>query len=454
MRLRSMNRNHGPPTICSNSAQYRLRAYNKHSGYMQSSRTVSDGEEAQLHCRLCGGMLHQPTLDLGMSPLCNAYVPADRLDAPEVFYPLRVYVCPACWLMQLPEMASPEEIFSDYRYFSSYSDSWLNHAKQFVEDIVREEELTGDDLVVEVASNDGYLLQFAQEKGLRCVGVEPADNVAEVARQRGIDTRSVFFGRDTAADLAKDRGRAQLIVANNVLAHVPDVNDFVAGLKRLLAAEGLLTIEVPHLLRLLQGNQFDTIYHEHYSYFSLQVLQRLFTRHDLIIADVQELPTHGGSLRLKIRHTEAGQAPSAHVQKLLEEEVQFGLESTKTYKAFGDRLQKTKHALLRFLMDAREARARVLGYGAPGKATTLLTYCGIGPDLLSFTVDRSPFKQGQYMPGTRIPIRSPQALHDAAPDYVLILPWNLQTEIMEQLTDLRAAGTRFVTPVPELTVHT
>lgn len=403
-------------------------------------------------CRLCGEPVHDTVVDLGCSPLCNNYLSKEELSAPETFYPLHLRVCRACFLVQLPALATPEDIFSDYRYFSSYASSWLAHCEAYVEDIITQLELGDDAQVVELASNDGYLLQYFKQRGIPCLGVEPAENVAAVAIDKGIPTRTEFFGAAFARELRASDGPADLIIANNVLAHVPDVRDFVEGMRILLSPEGTITVEVPHLLELMEGHQFDTIYHEHFSYFSLQVLQQLFKAHALTIHDVEPLATHGGSLRLHIMHADAAPEASARVHEVLSREKTAGLRDLSTYRTFADRVHHTKRALLRFLIQCKEEGAAVAGYGAPGKAATLLNFCGIREDLLSFTVDRSPHKQGRYIPGVRLPIREPEAIAEAQPSYVLILPWNLKEEIMTQMQHIRSWGGQFVVPIPELQI--
>jgi len=403
-------------------------------------------------CRLCGEPVHDTVVDLGCSPLCNNYLSKEELSAPETFYPLHLRVCRACFLVQLPALATPEDIFSDYRYFSSYASSWLAHCEAYVEDIIAQLELGDDAQVVELASNDGYLLQYFKQRGIPCLGVEPAENVAAVAIDKGIPTRTEFFGAAFARELRASDSPADLIIANNVLAHVPDVHDFVEGMRILLSPEGTITVEVPHLLELMEGHQFDTIYHEHFSYFSLQVLQQLFEAHALTIHDVEPLATHGGSLRLYIQHANVAPVMSERMQQVLRREEEAHLRDLSTYRIFADRVHQTKRALLRFLIQCKDDGAQVVGYGAPGKAATLLNFCGIRDDLLAFTVDRSPHKQGRYIPGVRIPIREPEAIAEAQPSYVLILPWNLKEEIMTQMQHIRSWGGQFVVPIPELQI--
>jgi SAM-dependent methyltransferase len=404
-------------------------------------------------CRFCAAPLRHTFVDLGMSPLCESYVPPERLSAMEAFYPLHVRICESCLLVQLEEFVTPDEIFSEYAYFSSYSDSWVAHARNYVASAVQRFELDGDSLVVELASNDGYLLQHVVEKGIPALGVEPAANVAAVAQERGIETVVEFFGRDLARQLLSKGRQADLIAANNVMAHVPDLNDFVGGMKILLAPQGVVTIEVPHLVRLVEGNQFDTIYHEHFSYFSCLSAVRVLSAHGLEVFDVEELASHGGSLRLYAQHRDGGrQAVSARVGALTDEEQALGFGALEGHAGFAPRVQETKWRLLEFLIEARREGKRIAGYGAPGKGNTLLNYCGIRTDLLDFTVDRNPYKQGQFLPGTHIPIKHPEALEQARPDFILILPWNLKEEIAAQLSYTREWGARCVVPIPEVEV--
>jgi SAM-dependent methyltransferase len=403
-------------------------------------------------CRFCGRPLALTFADLGVQPLANSYVEPADLQKAETFYPLHVFVCEGCWLVQLPEVASPEAIFSDYAYFSSYSESWLRHAQRYAEAMIPRFGLGPESLVVEIASNDGYLLRFFKEQGVPVLGVEPAANVARAAEELGIPTVVRFFGTGLARELAAGERRADLLVGNNVLAHVPDLNDFVQGLATLLAPGGVLTMEFPHLLRLMEEDQFDTIYHEHFSYFSLSAARRVFAHHGLTVVDVEELSTHGGSLRLFARHTEGADQPSERVVELLEREQAAGLETPAPYQAFAERVRRVKRQLLRFLVEAREQGRTIVGYGAPAKGNTLLNYCGIGPDFLDYTVDRSPHKQGRFLPGTRVPILGPDRIRETRPDYVLILPWNLKDEIMEQMADVRSWGGQFVVAIPEVRV--
>jgi 2-polyprenyl-3-methyl-5-hydroxy-6-metoxy-1,4-benzoquinol methylase len=400
-------------------------------------------------CRFCSVPLHQTFADLGMTPLSNSFIAPDKASAMEPFYPLHAYVCGACRLVQLEEFESPQHIFGDYIYFSSYSESWLRHAEAYAETMTQRLGLGAGATVVEVASNDGYLLQYFTRRGITVLGVEPATNVAAVAVERGIPTEVAFFGEATARRL-RDRGIApDLMAANNVLAHVPNINDFVQGFAILLKPEGVVTVEFPHLLRLMQESQFDTIYHEHFSYLSLHIVQRIFARHGLLVFDVERPPTHGGSLRVFACHaSSARHDETPAVARLLAEEVAAGLEGDDAYRRFAHQVVEAKCALLRFLIDARVQGKLVAAYGAPAKGNTLLNYCGVGPELIAFTVDRSPHKQGMLLPGTRIPVRAPEAILQAKPDYVLILPWNLQEEITAQMAAVRDWGGRFVVPIP------
>jgi SAM-dependent methyltransferase len=424
-------------------------------GTAVSGRATSDAatEAGGARCRFCATPLQHTFVDLGMSPLCESYVPAERLGAMEPFYPLHARVCERCLLVQVDDFVAPEEIFSEYAYFSSYSDSWVEHARRYVDVAVDRFGIGPDSLVVELASNDGYLLQHVVARGIPALGIEPAANVAAAARERGIETIVRFFGRELATELAADGRRADLLVADNVIAHVPDLNDFVGGMAILLAPSGLATIEVPHLQRLIEGNQFDTIYHEHFSYFSFLAARAVLAAHGLVVFDVEELTSHGGSIRLYAQPRATGvHRVSKRVGDLAERERALGYDTVGAYTSFSTRVIETKWRLLEFLIGARRAGKRVAGYGAPGKGNTLLNYCGIRTDLLEFTVDRNPYKQGMFLPGTHIPIRQPEALERERPDYVLILPWNLKREIVAQLEHAREWGARFVVPIPEVQV--
>jgi len=404
-------------------------------------------------CLFCGTPLTHTFVDLGKSPLCESYLSAEQLDQMEPFYPLHVYVCAECYLVQLKEYVSGEEIFTEYAYFSSYSDSWLAHARRYTDQMIDQFGLTASGHVVEVASNDGYLLQYFVERGIPALGIEPAANVAKVAVARGVPTLVKFFGRATARELVAEGKQADLLLGNNVLAQVPDLNDFVAGLKIALAPGGVITIEFPHLMQLVANNQFDTIYHEHFSYFSWLAAERIFAAHGLVLFDVEELPTHGGSLRIYARHDDdAAKTTTERARALRQREVDAGLLSLDYYRSFAMQVEKTKRDLLEFLIEAKRAGKRVVGYGAPGKGNTLLNYCGIRTDFLDFTVDRSPYKQGKFLPGTQIPIRHPDAIREVRPDYVLILPWNLRDEIATQLAYVREWGGQLVVPIPRVEV--
>jgi len=405
-------------------------------------------------CRFCGAPLEATLVDLGKSPLCESFLSADQLNQAEVFYPLHVHVCQQCFLVQLQEYVAPEHIFTDYAYFSSYSSSWLDHARRYVEMAIERFALTERSLVVELASNDGYLLQYFVHRGVPVLGVEPAENVAAAAREKGVETRTEFFGVDAASAMVAEGYRPNLIVGNNVLAQVPDLNDFVEGMKVLLTDGGVITMEFPHLVRLIEGNQFDTIYHEHFSYFSLTTAEQIFAAHGLVLFDVEELTTHGGSIRIYARHAnDTAKEVTERVERLLDLERTTGVTTMAYYSAFETRVKETKRKLLSFLIDARSRGKTVVGYGAPGKGNTLLNYCGIRTDLLDYTVDRNPFKHGKFLPGTHIPIFEPSRIEATKPDYILILPWNLRHEIMSNLAYTRGWGAKFVVPIPEVTVY-
>jgi C-methyltransferase C-terminal domain/Putative zinc binding domain/Methyltransferase domain len=403
-------------------------------------------------CRLCGAQLTRTFVDLGMSPLCESYVPEDRLDQAEIFYPLHVRICEVCLLVQIPAYVSGEEIFSDYAYFSSYSDSWVAHAALYAQHMIGLIGLTRDSLVTEVASNDGYLLQHFQAAGIPVLGVEPAANVAEAARARGITTEVQFLGADTGQQIARRHGRADLVAANNVFAHVPDIRGFASGLRALVKDEGMVTLEFPHLLRLIERRQYDTIYHEHFSYLSLLTSSRALATTGLRVVDVEELDTHGGSLRLYAQPEENGGEPTARVKAVLEAEEAAGLHTVAGHEGFARAVAQIKNDLLGFLVNAAREGKSVVGYGAPGKGNTLLNHCGIRSDLLSYTVDRSPVKQGKFLPGTHIPIYAPERLAETRPDYILVLPWNLRDEISRQLSYAGSWGARLVFPIPELEI--
>jgi hypothetical protein len=415
--------------------------------------STADGTRPVPKCRFCAAPLETTFVDLGMSPLCQTHIEPHELNSMERFYPLHAWVCESCFLVQLEEYVSPDQIFSDYAYFSSYSDSWVEHARQYTDLVAKRFSLGQKSLVMEIASNDGYLLQHFMAKKIPCLGIEPAANVAKVAVERGIRTTVRFFGQQSAGEICSEFGRPNLLLGNNVLAHVPDINDFVSGMKTLLAAGGVITMEFPHLLRLMDENQFDTIYHEHFSYLSFYSVEKVFAHHGLRLFDVEQIPTHGGSLRIYGCHMNDTSHPDAPtVEALRNEEIARGLTSTATYKEFEARVKETKRKLLAFLIDARNAGKSVVGYGAPGKGNTLLNYCGIRTDFLDYTVDRSPHKAGRYTPGTHIPILAPERLRETRPDYVLILPWNLKTEITRQHAYIKEWGGRFVVPIPTVTV--
>ncbi len=403
-------------------------------------------------CRLCGAQLTRTFVDLGMSPLCESYIPEEGLDDAEVFYPLRVRLCDACLLVQLPAYVTGEHIFSDYAYFSSYSDSWVAHAKRYAEAMIGRLGLASESLVAEVASNDGYLLQHFQTSGIPVLGIEPAANVAEVACSRGIPTEVQFLGAETGCDIAQRHGRADLVTANNVFAHVPDIRSFAAGLRALVKDDGLVTLEFPHLLRLIEGRQYDTIYHEHFSYLSLLTSSHALATAGLRVVDVDELSTHGGSLRVYACPEESCGEPTPRVKEVLAAEESAGLHTVAGHEGFASAVLKIKSDLLGFLLAAAYEGRSVAGYGAPGKGNTLLNHCGIRSDLLSYTVDRSPFKQGKFLPGTHIPVHEPERLAETKPDYVLVLPWNLRDEISRQLSYVGSWGGRLVFPIPELDV--
>lgn len=405
-------------------------------------------------CRFCGRRLQHTLVDLGMSPLCESYVSAERVHDMEPFYPLHVYVCDECFLVQLEEFVPVEEIFTEYLYFSSYADSWVQHAKDYTDMITERLGLGKESRVVELASNDGYLLQHFVALGIPALGIEPAKNVAKVAIEKGVPTLVKFFGVETARELAAEGKHADLLLGNNVLAQVPDLNDFVGGMKLLLKPGGVITMEFPHLLKLMQENQFDTIYHEHFSYFSFLAAERIFAKHGITLFDVEEIPTHGGSLRIYGRHADdEAKAVTQRALDLKAVEKQTGLDGLDAYRSFDQQVKQTKRKILAFLIEAREAGKTVVGYGAPGKGNTLLNYCGIRTDLLDYTVDRNPYKQGMFLPGTHIPIYDPGRIKETRPDYVFILPWNFKDEIMEQVSYIREWGGKFVVPIPEVKVY-
>jgi len=404
-------------------------------------------------CRICGTELSHVFADLGATPLCESFLEESQLNGMEPFYPLLTFVCENCFLVQLQEFVAPEEIFSDYAYFSSYSDSWLRHAERYVEMATARFGLNEKSQVIELASNDGYLLQYFVRAGIPALGIEPAANVAEAAEKAGVSTEVRFFGVEFAQELVERDMRPDLLLGNNVLAQVPDLRGFVRGMKIVLAPEGVITLEFPHLLKLMQENQFDTIYHEHFSYFSLLTIDSFFASEGLKVFDVEELPTHGGSLRVYARHEDcAAHSVTDAVAKVLGDEKRAGLDGLDAYAAFAEQVKETKRRLLEYLIQAKDAGKSIAGYGAPGKGNTLLNYCGIGPDLLDFTVDRNPYKHGRFTPGTRIPIHPVEKLKEAKPDIVVILPWNLVDEIAEQHAYISDWGGRFIVPIPQVQV--
>lgn len=418
---------------------------------MSESPSIQTAHRFQ--CRFCATPLATTFVDLGMSPLCQTHIAPEHLHEMEPFYPLHAYVCDKCYLVQLQEFVSPQAIFSEYAYFSSYAASWVEHARRYAEMATRRFQLGSGSKVMEIASNDGYLLQHFVAAGIPALGIEPAANVAKVAIEKGVPTQVCFFGRESAHEIAAEHGRPDLLLGNNVLAHVPDINDFVGGMKILLAPTGVITMEFPHLRNLINNNQFDTIYHEHFSYLSWVAVERIFAHHGLTLFDVEELPTHGGSLRIFARHAENDSLPvSAAATQMRRLEVAEGFETLDRYRGFGAQVKRTKNQILTFLIDAKRRGKTIAGYGAPGKGNTLLNYCGIRTDYLDFTVDANPYKQGKFTPGTRIPILAPDAIRAARPDYVFILPWNIRDEIMQTAAYVREWDGRFVVPIPELQV--
>lgn len=418
------------------------------------TRRATEGTSEHVRCRFCGHALRYTFVDLGMSPLCQSHIEAVKLNHREPFYPLHVRVCDGCFLVQLEEYVSPADIFSDYAYFSSYSDTWLEHARRYVDTMTERLGLGPESRVVELASNDGYLLQYFVKKGIPVLGVEPAANVAAVAVEKGIPTIVEFFGESVARRLVAEGKAADLVVGNNVLAHVPDLNGFVEGIRVLLKPQGVVTMEFPHLMRLIDENQFDTIYHEHFSYFSYVTVEQVFAAHGLTILDVEELPTHGGSLRIYASHSAgAGSRITARARELKDREVAAGFSRLETYVSFEEQVRRTKWKLLDLLITLKGQGKTIVGYGAPGKGNTLLNYCGIRTDFLEYTVDRSPHKQGKYTPGTHIPIRPVEHVRETKPDYLLILPWNLKEEIMRQMVYIREWGGQFIVPIPDAKVY-
>jgi SAM-dependent methyltransferase len=405
-------------------------------------------------CRACSNKLREPFLSLGNSPLSNAFLSKEDLDKMEPYYPLNAYVCEKCFLVQIEEFETAKNIFSsDYAYFSSYSETWLQHCKNYAEMVIDRFGFDRKSFVVEIASNDGYLLQYFRQHDIPVLGIEPASNTAEVAIKKGIPTDITFFDTSYANEMRKNNKQADLIIGNNVLAHNPNLNDFVEGLKIALKPDGIITMEFPHLLKLIEENQFDTIYHEHFSYFSFYSVQKLFASHNLVLFDVEEIPTHGGSLRIYAKHNNDNtKTITNHIRNLLEKEKSAGLLDLKTYYSFGKKVEATKRRLLQFLIQAKNEGKKLVGYGAPAKGNTLLNYCGIRTDFLDYTVDRSPHKQNKYLPGTHIPIKHPDKIREDKPDYILILPWNIKDEIMEQMSYVREWGGKFVVPIPEVKV--
>jgi len=416
---------------------------------MQSGSTTK-----QSRCRLCGNPLRYTFVDLGMSPLCESYVSPEQSNHMEPFYPLHAYVCEKCFLVQLDEYVSPSDIFTEYAYFSSFSDSWVQHAKNYTEKIIQRLGLTPQSYVVEVASNDGYLLQHFVTKGIPVLGIEPAANIASVAQKKNVPTIVRFFGEKLAQELTMEKKQADLIIGNNVLAQVPDINDFVKGIKILLKPQGVVTMEFPHLMCLITQNQFDTIYHEHFSYFSFITAEMIFAAHGLTLFDVEELATHGGSLRVYARHTEDRSQPvGSRVGELRAREESAGYKRLEHYFSFGEKVKETKWKLLEYLIAVKRQGKSIAGYGAPGKGNTLLNYCGIRSDFLDYTVDRNPYKQGKFLPGTHIPIYHPDRIRETKPDYVLILPWNFKSEIMQQISYIGEWGGQFIVPIPEVRIY-
>lgn len=407
----------------------------------------------KFECRFCGQPLQESFVDLGMSPLANSYIKEQDLLRMEPFYPLNVFVCSSCLLVQLPAMQPAEAIFSDYAYFSSYSESWLRHAESYAEKMIFRFGFDSFSQVVEIASNDGYLLQYFRDRAIPVLGIEPAANVARTALDKGIPTIVEFFGQMTADNLVNDGVYADLLIGNNVLAHVPDINDFISGMKILLNANGIITMEFPHLMQLVTNNQFDTIYHEHFSYFSLLAVEKIFIKHGLKIFDVDEIPTHGGSIRIYACHSDDGsKTVGANVNNLRQREISAGMAGLEYYKTFSEKVKSAKQGILDFFLQTKRSKGKIACYGAPAKGNTLLNYCGIRSDFIEYTVDRSPHKQGLYLPGTHIPILAPEAVNDTKPDYLVILPWNLKDEIASQMAHIRQWGGKFVVLIPEVDV--
>lgn len=403
-------------------------------------------------CRFCDSELKTTFVDLGMTPLANAYVKKAVANNKENYYPLHAYVCTNCFLVQLEEFETPANIFRDYQYLSSFSQSWLNHAANFVDKMVSEYDIGSNSQVIEIASNDGYLLQYFKKKNIAALGIEPAENAAKLAREKGIATITDFFSTELAYRLVKSGTKADLLIGNNVLAHVPDINDFIKGLNIMLKEDGFITLEFPHLLNLIKYNQFDTIYHEHFSYLSLLTLDRIFEQHGLTIFNLEKLPTHGGSLRVYLKHTTNQRRVAKIVQEVKGEEIRAGLKQIKTYTGFNEIVKQCKRNILKFLCQLKDAEKKIVAYGAAAKGNTLFNYCGIGYDFIDFVVDTSPYKQGYLLPGSRLEIRNPEDIKQAKPDYVIIIPWNLTAEISEQLQFIKTWGGKFITLIPELRV--
>ncbi len=415
----------------------------------ESPRNVMMRPHASSGCRFCGATLRYSFVDLGMSPFCNTQIEYERLNHMEPFYPLHAWVCDGCFLVQLEEYVAPENIFSEYAYFSSFSDSWVEHARRYAEMIRNRFGLSSESLVMEIASNDGYLLQHFAAAGIPVLGIEPAANIAKEAQKRGIRSEVCFHGCKTAIANSNKYGKADLLLGNNVLAHVPDLNDFVAGMKLLLKPSGVITMEFPHLQRLIEQNQFDTIYHEHFSYFSFFTVSKVFAKHGIRLFDVDELPTHGGSIRIYGCHVEDAAKPVFdRVGSLLARELALGFDRLDTYQSFSEQVKATKRQLLALINELKDQGKTIVGYGAPGKGNTLLNYCGIRTDILDYTVDRNPYKQGNFTPGTHIPVLAPETIKETKPDYILILPWNLKEEIMGQMSYVREWGCKFIVPIP------
>jgi hypothetical protein len=406
-----------------------------------------------MHCRFCNSITKDLFLSLGASPLSNAYLREDQLSQMEPFYPLEAYVCRKCFLVQIEEYQSPDQLFHDYAYFSSFSDTWLNHAKVYVDTMIDRFDINRESFVIEVASNDGYLLQYFVKNKIPSLGIEPAANIADMAQKNGIPTANLFLGRRTALEIVKNYKHADLLIANNVLAHVPDINDFVGGLKILLNPRGFITLEFPHLFNLVEDVQFDTIYHEHFSYFSFVTVDKIFSAHRLSVFDVEQLPTHGGSLRIFVKHQEdKTRKTSSRVKGLKKLEISKGYQDLPLYQNFSEKVRSTKREILKLLISLKQNGKSIVAYGAPAKGNTLLNYCGIRTDFIDYTVDRNPQKQNHYLPGSHIPINAPDKIRETKPDYVFILPWNLKEEILDQLAYIRQWGGKFITPIPEVLV--